>query len=337
MKKRTKIILTSTLTVTGLILAAGGYWAYKTFVPQETPIDKNATVRTNYYQAINKKWLEKAEIPSDQPSNGVFYELNEQVKDKMKADVKNLVSGKEESTIEGMPEFIKYYQQATDFKQREKDGLAPLKSYLKEIEDLSDLKDLASKAVDWEKRGLALPFTLEISSNLENTNQKQVNLSSPSLMLPDKSYYEDEGTKKRMMDPLEKAFKEALKKLGYSEKESEKIVKEALEFDGELAKYAQSNEETSEIKNLHHPKTAEDINAYSDTFKFHDMINDYLGQEAGDVNVPNPKYYENFAKVVNDKNFGKLKSWMLVKQAASASSFLTDDYRLIFAEYQKSL
>ena len=54
MKKRTKIILTSTLTVTGLILAAGGYWAYKTFVPQETPIDKNATVRTNYYQAINK-------------------------------------------------------------------------------------------------------------------------------------------------------------------------------------------------------------------------------------------------------------------------------------------
>ena len=83
--------------------------------------------------------------------------------------------------------------------------------------------------------------------------------------------------------------------------------------------------------------SVEDINAYSDTFKFHDIINDYLGQEAGDVNVPNLKYYENFAKVVNDKNFGKLKSWMLVKQAASASSFLTDDYRLIFAEYQKSL
>ena len=79
-----------------------------------------------------------------------------------------------------------------------------------------------------------------------------------------------------MMDPLEKAFKEAFQKLGYSEKESKKIVKEALEFDGELAKYAQSNEEASEIKNLHHPKTAEDINAYSDTFKFHDIINDYL-------------------------------------------------------------
>ncbi len=66
-----------------------------------------------------------------------------------------------------MPEFIKYYQQATDFKQRERDGLDPLKSYLKEIEDLSDLKDLAGKAVDWGKKGgSALPFTLEISSKL---------------------------------------------------------------------------------------------------------------------------------------------------------------------------
>ncbi len=63
--------------------------AYKTFVPQETPVDKNATVRTNYYQTINKKWLERQKS-SDQPSM-VFYELNEQVKDKMKADIKNLV------------------------------------------------------------------------------------------------------------------------------------------------------------------------------------------------------------------------------------------------------
>ncbi len=148
---------------------------------------------------------------------------------------------------------------------------------------------------------MALPFTFEISSNLENTNQKQVNLSSPSLMLPDKSYYEDEAAKKRMMDPLEKAFKEAMQSWA-TVKKKRKDCQRSLRIDGELAKYAQSNEETSEIKNLHHPKTAEDINAYSDTFKFHDIINDYLGQESGDVNVPNPKYYENFAKVVNDKN-----------------------------------
>ncbi len=47
-EERTRIIL-ATLAVTGLILAAGGCWAYKT-LSQETPIDKDATVKgTNCY------------------------------------------------------------------------------------------------------------------------------------------------------------------------------------------------------------------------------------------------------------------------------------------------
>ncbi len=84
-------------------------------------------------------------------------------------------------------------------------------------------------------------------------------------MLPDKSYYEDEGAKKRMMDPAGKT-KEAFKSWA-TVKRQRKIVKEALEFDGELAKYAQSNEEASKLKS-HHPKTAEDINASLDTLSF---------------------------------------------------------------------
>ncbi len=50
-----------------------------------------------------------------------------------------------------------------------------------------------------------------------------------------------------MMDPLEKAFKEAFQKLG-TVKRQRKDRQEALEFDGEVAKYAQSNEEASELK-----------------------------------------------------------------------------------------
>ncbi|KXT82225.1 M13-type metalloendopeptidase [Streptococcus panodentis] len=336
MKKRTKIILTSALTVTGLLVAAGGYWAYKTFVPQETPVDKNATVSSNYYQAINKKWLEKAEIPSDQPANSVVYELGEEVKERLKGDVKNLASEKEKSSIEGMDDFISYYQQGSDFKQREKDGLDPLKPYLKEIEDLKDLDDLAAKAADWQRRGLSLPFGFDISVNVENTNQKQIHLSTPSTFLPDTSYYQDENAKKSMMQPVEQAAQKALQLLGYSEKDSQRIVKEALDIDAEIAKYALSSEEASEIKKQVHPKTVEEINSYSDTFKFSEIIHAYLGQEVDQVNIPNPKYYENFAKVVNDKNFAKLKSWMLVRQAGAASNLLTDQYRLVYAEINKA-
>ena len=330
MKKRKKIILGSITGALALALAGGGFWAYKTFVPQETPIDKNATVASNFYQAVNKDWLLKTKIPADSPSIDNFYTLDEDIKGKLKKDIKNLGEGKETSDITGMSEFITFYKAASDYKQREKDGLEPLKPYLKEIEDIKDLNDLANKSVSLTDKGIPLPFGYDVGTNAENTSQKQIQLSPPSILLPDVSIYKDEASKKQYLTPMETATQKALEMLGYSEKNSKRIVKEALEFDEIIAKYSLSNEEMSESKNLVHPKTAEEINAYSGSFKLYDVIKGIMGRDLETINVPNTKYFENYSKVVNQDNFSKIKSWMLVQEAMAASNSLTEDYRLNF-------
>ncbi len=330
MKKRKKIILGSITGAMALALAGGGFWAYKTFVPQETPIDKNATVASNFYQAVNKDWLLKTKIPADSPSIDNFYTLDEDVKGKLKKDIKNLGEGKESSDITGMSEFITFYKAASNYKQREKDGLEPLKPYLKEIEDIKDLNDLANKSASLTDKGIPLPFGYDVGTNAENTSQKQIQLSPPSILLPDVSIYKDESSKKQYLTPIETATQKALEMLGYSEKNSKRIVKEALEFDEIIAKYSLSNEEMSESKNLVHPKTAEEINAYSGSFKLYDVIKGIMGRDLETINVPNTKYFENYSKVVNQDNFSKIKSWMLVQEAMAASNSLTEDYRLNF-------
>ena len=337
MKKRKKIILGSITGALALALAGGGFWAYKTFVPQETPIDKNATVASNFYQAVNKDWLLKAKIPADSPSIDNFYTLGEDIKGKLKKDIKNLGEGKETSDITGMSEFITFYKAASDYKQREKDGLEPLKPYLKEIEDIKDLNDLASKSASLTDRGIPLPFGYDVGTNAENTSQKQIQLSPPSILLPDVSIYKDEASKKQYLTPIETATQKALEMLGYSEKNSKRIVKEALEFDEIIAKYSLSNEEMSESKNLVHPKTAEEINAYSGSFKLYDVIKGIMGRDLETINVPNTKYFENYSKVVNQDNFSKIKSWILVQEAMAASNSLTEDYRLNFASISMAI
>ena len=337
MKKRKKIILGSITGALALALAGGGFWAYKTFVPQETPIDKNATVASNFYQAVNKDWLLKTKIPADSPSIDNFYTLDEDIKGKLKKDIKNLGEGKETSDITGMSEFITFYKAASDYKQREKDGLEPLKPYLKEIEDIKDLNDLASKSASLTDKGIPRPFGYDVGTNAENTSQKQIQLSPPSILLPDVSIYKDEASKKQYLTPIETATQKALEMLGYSEKNSKRIVKEALEFDEIIAKYSLSNEEMSESKNLVHPKTAEEINAYSGSFKLYDVIKDIMGRDLETINVPNTKYFENYSKIVNQDNFSKIKSWILVQEAMAASNSLTEDYRLNFASISMAI
>ena len=337
MKKRKKIILGSITGALALALAGGGFWAYKTFVPQETPIDKNATVASNFYQAVNKDWLLKTKIPADSPSIDNFYTLGEDIKGKLKKDIKNLGEGKETSDITGMSEFITFYKAASNYKQREKDGLEPLKPYLKEIEEIKDLNDLASKSASLTDKGIPLPFGYNVGTNAENTSQKQIQLSPPSILLPDVSIYKDEASKKQYLTPIETATQKALEMLGYSEKNSKRIVKEALEFDEIIAKYSLSNEEMSESKNLVHPKTAEEINAYSGSFKLYDVIKGIMGRDLETINVPNTKYFENYSKIVNQDNFSKIKSWILVQEAMAASNSLTEDYRLNFASISMAI
>ena len=337
MKKRKKIILGSITGALALALAGGGFWAYKTFVPQETPIDKNATVASNFYQAVNKDWLLKAKIPADSPSIDNFYTLGEDIKGKLKKDIKNLGEGKETSDITGMSEFITFYKAASNYKQREKDGLEPIKPYLKEIENIKDLNDLASKSANLTDKGIPLPFGYNVGTNAENTSQKQIQLSPPSILLPDVSIYKDEASKKQYLTPIETATQKALEMLGYSEKNSKRIVKEALEFDEIIAKYSLSNEEMSESKNLVHPKTAEEINAYSGSFKLYDVIKGIMGRDLETINVPNTKYFENYSKIVNQDNFSKIKSWILVQEAMAASNSLTEDYRLNFASISMAI
>lgn len=337
MKKRKKIILGSITGALALALAGGGFWAYKTFVPQETPIDKNATVASNFYQAVNKDWLLKAKIPADSPTIDNFYTLDEDIKGKLKKDIKNLGEGKETSDITGMSEFITFYKAASDYKQREKDGLEPLKPYLKEIEDIKDLNDLANKSASLTDKGIPLPFGYSVGTNAENTSQKQIQLSPPSILLPDVSIYKDEASKKQYLTPIKTATQKALEMLGYSEKNSKRIVKEALEFDEIIAKYSLSIEEMSESKNLVHPKTAEEINDYSGSFKLYDVIKGIMGRDLDTINVPNTKYFENYSKIVNQDNFSKIKSWILVQEAMAASNSLTEDYRLNFASISMAI
>ncbi|MGT2959768.1 M13-type metalloendopeptidase [Streptococcus caballi] len=333
MKKRTKIILSSAGAVLVLGLAGGGYYIYKTVVPQKIAVDKNATVQSNYYQYINKKWLEKTKIPSDQPAQNAFGEISNKIKKKMKKDVKQMVAHKDQLTSNDQKEFTDLYQMATNFKKREKDGIKPVKPYLDKIEGLSSYDDFTKNIPDFVLANIPLPFAISVSSNPENSNQRMLYLSSPSTILPDVTYYKNEASKKQLLSVYESSATKVLKLMGYKGKESQKIVKEAIKFDSLMVPYIPSSEELSEVKNSIHVTESKDIHAYDNGVALDQVMNQLVNQDVAQANITTPKYFKNLSKVVNAKNFRLMKSWMLVQEAMSDAPALTEKLRQASAEY----
>ncbi|HFI0676879.1 TPA: hypothetical protein ACGO16_000930 [Streptococcus suis] len=138
MGKKKKIILSSLGIGITAVLAAGGfiYWN----ATKEVSFDKNATVQSNFYQAINKSWLETARIDSDMPFQSILLERQETISNQLSEDLAQLAQNQESLTSNDQKELVSLYQLATDFEKREKDGLAPLKEYISKLERLENFE-----------------------------------------------------------------------------------------------------------------------------------------------------------------------------------------------------
>ena len=333
MKKKTKI----TLIACGLALAGLGYGAYQLLTPSDTPIDTNATVSSNYYQTINKDWLLEAEIPKDSPAINDFYEMDKEIRETFSTDLENLASGKESSDLAGMTEFIEFYNLATDYDAREKAGITPIQPFLDDIENLNSLDDLSQNMVTRTLDGLAQPFSISVGQDYKNTSKKIITLSAPSVFLIDSSYYEDENSKKQLEELYQKTAVAVMTKLGYDEKDAEKMVEQALAFDSQIAPYIPTAEELSEVEASYNIRTAEEIKAYSQKFDFSKAINELVGQEVTEVNVTTPEFFEAFDQLMTEDNFDNIKSWLQVSQAMAFAPYLTEDLRVTSGEFSRAI
>lgn len=236
-----------------------------------------------------------------------------------------------------MDDFIDFYRVASNFKQREKDGNKPAKKYLKRLEALTSLGDLNKQAKDLVYQGLLLPFSVSVSIDDKHTDKKILQLSSPVSILPDVTYYEDKATKEQLLALYKKTALAVLKRLGYSAKEAEQHVKGALAFDEAMVPYLMSSEELSNAKNTINPRSAEDLTQYSSSLNLSQLVNDLTGQTIDQVNVVTLKYFENLNKIVTDKHFEELKSWIIISEAMSVSSYLDEETRQAASQYSLAL
>lgn len=292
---------------------------------------------TNFYNFVNKEWLEETEIPGDYPMYGISSEVSLAVHENLANDVMDLYLGYQESNLPGMSEFLDFYEVAFDFDRREAEGVEPIKPYLKEIESLSSLKDFSSQIEELILKGYPLPFYFLVGINPENTDQKMLELHAPDLILPDVAYYEDETEKTELLDIYSESAVELLIKIGYSQKDAEHLVKEALAYDELMLPYQMTSEEKSDIRNGINPRSGKEISAYTEVLNLADLAQELVGKNYGQVNVYNLDYFENLDTLLTEENFPKMKAWMQVRLAVGVAPYLDEDSRVLAGQLDLAL
>ena len=298
----------------------------------------NELIKDDLYEAVNGEWLKTAKIPDDKPATGGFNDLVDDIDKQLMDDFDAYAEGKEKSEDSRFNEMIKLYRLAKKFDWRKKVGPQPLKRMLASVENLNSYEDYQSQWKNWILAGMPSPISFDIDADMKNATVYALFASSPSLILPDKSYYEAE--KKAQHDQLLQLWSsmvEALMdKLGYSKEEAKKIIDDAIKFDALLAPNVKSAEEAADYSKMYNPQTVAELAGATDQLDIAAIIKQLVGEEPEKIIVTEPEYFKALNKILQD-NFELFKNWALIRVIRENASYLDDEMREINGRYGRAL
>ena len=298
----------------------------------------NELIKDDLYEAVNGEWLKTAKIPDDKPATGGFNDLVDEIDKQLMDDFDDFAEGKEKTDDSRFNEMIKLYRLAKKFDWRKKVGPQPLKRMLASVENLNSYKDYQAQWKNWILAGMPSPISFDIDADMKNATVYALFASSPSLILPDKSYYEEE--KKAQHDQLLQLWSsmvEALMdKLGYRKDEAKEIINAAIKFDDLLAPNVKSAEEAADYSKMYNPQTVAELASTTDQLDIATVIKQLIGAEPEKVIVTEPDYFKALNKILQD-NFELFKNWALIRVIRENASYLDDEMREINGRYSRAL
>lgn len=153
----------------------------------------------DFFDAVNKKWVDSHKIPDSKTSIGCFAQLDKNITTLTKK-ILNTWS-EDASTIPNDPiisQLVKFYSLTKNWKLRYQAQLKPINKLLSKINSLNSWKDVENNFLELKLSSLNTPLIFSVSTDFKNSDVQTLYLDVNSTILPDKSFYTDPDQKRKI-------------------------------------------------------------------------------------------------------------------------------------------
>ncbi|CAK8054337.1 M13-type metalloendopeptidase [Eupransor demetentiae] len=292
--------------------------------------------KEDFYQAVNGEWIDQAEIAPDKPSTSSFNDLSQKIEKIERADLAAFEAGEKEipANLKG---FVAMHQLTKDWDTRQAAGTKEAQAWLHRLSDIQDWQTWQKAEGELLKDGYSTPLEFYVAPDSKDTSINELWLSTPDVILPDTTTYDDAEQSQRMLALWQKMVLELLPHYGYSEAESKDLVEKTLAFDRLLAKYLSSNEEMSDYWKNYHPTDLADLQAKLSDYDLSFVLQETMGQKIDRLIISDAKFWNAASKIYTAENFEEIKAWSLVQMALQMAPMLSNDLRILAGQYGRAL
>lgn len=288
-----------------------------------------ANLKDDFYEAINRSWLQQAKLKENQTHVDNFSQAVDVVESLLSKKTKEWLNGKNVPDGSYLDDFITFYAQALDFKERERIGVKPILSAIDEYRELKSFEDYASRISSMELEGKPNFLPFNVAPDLLNAQLNVLWADAPNLILHDASYYDEdseEGT--LLLQEWKKSQKNLLIELNFSQDEAINILDRVIELDKLMANHLLSNEERLDIENTYVSYDFQSFSKLAPELPLGSFFEDILGEIPDKIIISEKHFWKTFAKeLYSEKYWELLKARLIYTISTTCISCLTEKVR----------
>ena len=295
-------------------------------------------IQDNLYMHVNQETLDRLVIPDDRPSTGGFAELAEGVEKIMMGEFEDMAASGSYPN-EHLERACKLYAIAKDAEAKEKHGIAPALKALSILNGINTVADFSRLYKSLVLGGIPTPINIGVDTDMKNTKRRLVYVQGAGVILPDASYYKPEAAqqKEQLIAIWANVAKMVMAKTDLSPEEQEQYVADTLAFDEIIASLAKTNEEWSKYVEMYNPMDTTEFGKMLGEMELEGVLNDLFGHVPQTVVVTEPRYFGDFARILNGETVTLYKHWAYVTGLLKACSLLSEELRDMGGMYMRAV
>ena len=321
MKKIIPMVMMATLPTVGMAQDGSGLF--------EKNFDRSVKPQDDFYQFATGGWQKNNPLPAAYSRFGSFDQLQENNNKRINTIFSELQKGKfKTGTIE--QKLSDFYKLALDVERRNKEGIAPVKGVLDEIEAAKTISDLRKLQLKYAVQGYGVQYGAAFAADEKDVKNNIFNIYQSGLTLGQKDYYlnNDSAT-----ETIRKAYKDYVGQMfrlyGFSVQEAQKRAQELFKQETLVALISKSMTELRDPQANYNKMTLAELRADYP----HIPIEQWANAEGIDskylqhVVVGQTAFMAGLDKLMALQTVDELKALMEWDVITSSASYLTDEIR----------